>query len=103
MKYVLYRAGKSIKKDIKKHELIGVYFGDSINEVESQMIKDVSDDLSLNPEYSHFRTDAYAPERIEHIKSSRYDYVISGIVYPNLGKNILVEYGIVEIPSKDGD
>lgn len=39
MKYILYRSLGSIDKDVKKHEIVGVEFGDSID--------DVADDLTV--------------------------------------------------------
>lgn len=98
MKYILYRSLGSIDKEVKKHELIAVEVGRSIDEVADALIKDAADDLSAMPEYQHCETAAFAPEPVEdfhHVK--RYQYEMTGIVYPpHAEKNILIDFGIVE-------
>ena len=46
MKYILYRSLGSIDKDVKKHEIVGVEFGDSIDDVADDLIRDAADDLA---------------------------------------------------------
>ena len=52
MKYILYRSLGSIDKDVKKHEIVGVEFGDSIDDVADDLIRDAADDLAALPEYA---------------------------------------------------
>lgn len=98
MKYILYRSLGSIDKDVKKHEIVGVEFGDSIDDVADDLIRDVADDLAALPEYENCRTAAYAPEPIKEFRRvKRYQYEMMGIVYPrHADKNILIDFGIVE-------
>lgn len=46
MKYILYRSLGDLDKDIKKHELVAVEIGGSIDEVTNALIKDVAEDLA---------------------------------------------------------
>lgn len=46
MKYILYRSFGDLDKDIKKHELVAVEIGGSIDEVTNALIKDVAEDLA---------------------------------------------------------
>ena len=62
MKYILYRSLGSIDKEVKKHEIVGVEFGDSIDDVTDDLIRDAADDLAALPEYENCRTAAYAPK-----------------------------------------
>ena len=98
MKYVLYRSFGSIDKNVRKHELVAVEYGNDINEVTDALIKDAADDLAGMPEYEHFETAAFAPEPIKDFRRvKRYQYEMTGIVYPQYAeKNILIEYGITE-------
>ena len=57
MKYILYRSLGSIDKDVKKHEIVGVEFGDSIDDVADDLIRDAADDLAALPEYENYVTD----------------------------------------------
>lgn len=98
MKYILYRSLGSIDKDVKKHEIVGVEFGDSIDDVADDLIRDAADDLAALPEYENCRTATYAPEPIKEFRRvKRYQYEMMGIVYPPYAdKNILIDFGIVE-------
>ncbi len=98
MKYKLYRAGNSIEKAIRKHELISIEYGKDIVEVEDALVKAVTDDLAGDPEYDNCEASAYAPEYVNCYRGkSRYQYEMTGIVYPpGNSKNILVMYGIME-------
>ena len=96
MKYILYRSFGDLDKDIKKHELVAVEIGGSIDEVTNALIKDVAEDLAERPEYAHCA--AYAPELIHNFRRvKRYQYEMQGMVSPPRAKeNILIDYGIVE-------
>lgn len=98
MKYLLYRSFGDLDKDVKKHELVAVEYGNDIDGVTEALIKAASDDLAGMPEYEHCETAAYAPEPIKDFRRvRRYQYEMMGIVYPpNAEKNILVDFGIIE-------
>lgn len=98
MKYVLYRSFGSIDRDVKKHEIVGVEFGKSIDDVTDALIRDAADDLAALPEYEHCETAAFAPEPLKDFRRvKRYQYEMTGIVYPtHADKNILIDFGIVE-------
>lgn len=98
MKYLLYRSLGSLDKDVKKHQLVGVEYGDDIYDVSEDLIKDAADELAESPEYNNCKTAAYTPEPLKEFRRvARYQYEMTGIVYPPHGdKNILVDFGIVE-------
>ena len=98
MKYILYRSLGSIEKDVKKHEIVAVEFGESIDDVVEDLIRDAAHDLAAMPEYEHCSTAAYAPEPVKEFRRvKRYQYEMTGIVYPPYAdKNILIDFGIVE-------
>jgi hypothetical protein len=98
MKFILYRSLGDIDTAVKKHELVGVEIGRSIDEVANALIKAAADELAALPEYQHCKTAAYAPEPIKEFRRvKRYQYEMMGIVYPpKAEKNILIEFGIVE-------
>ena len=82
----------------RKHELVAVEIGKSIDDVADALIRAVQDDLAEMPEYAHCETAAYAPEPIqEHRRVRRYQYEMMGVVYPQYAeKNILIDYGVIE-------
>ena len=98
MKYLLYRSFGDLEKDVKKHELVAVEYGQNIDDVTDALIKAAADDLAGTPEYEHCETAAYAPEPIKDFRGvRRYQYEMMGIVYPpSAEKNILIDFGIVE-------
>lgn len=98
MKYILYRSFGNLDKDVRKHELVAVEYGQDIYAVTDALIKAAADDLAGMPEYEKFETAAFAPEPIKDFrKVKRYAYGMTGIVYPtHADKNILIDFGIVE-------
>lgn len=98
MKYILYRSFGNLDKDVRKHELVAVEYGQDIYAVTDALIKAAADDLAGMPEYEKFETAAFAPEPIKDFrKVKRYAYEMTGIVYPtHADKNILIDFGIVE-------
>ena len=98
MKYILYRSFGNLDKDVKKHELVAVEYGQDIYSVTDALIKAAADDLAGMPEYEKFETAAFAPEPIKDFrKVKRYAYEMTGIVYPtHADKNIVIDFGIVE-------
>ena len=68
MKYKLYRSFGDLDKDVKKHELVAVEYGSTIEDVEDALIKDVADDLAGDTKYAGCETSAYAPETIKSFR-----------------------------------
>ena len=98
MKYKLFRSPGDLDKAVRKHELVAVENGMSIDDVTDSLIRAVRDDLAEMPEYAHCETAAYAPEWVESFRRvKRYQYEMTGIVSPKYAeKNILIDYGIME-------
>ena len=98
MKYKLYRSFGDLDKDVKKHELVAIEYGNSIEEVEDALIKYVADDLAGDEKYAGCETAAYAPEPVKDFrKVKRYAYEMMGIVYPPRAEtNVLIDFGIIE-------
>ena len=98
MKYRLFRSPGDLDKSVRKHELVAVEIGSSIDEVADALIRAVRDDLAEMPEYAHCETAAYAPEPVKSFRRvRRYQYEMTGIVYPEYAEeNILIDYGIIE-------
>ena len=97
MKYKLFRSPSDLDKAVRKHELVAVETGKSIDDV-AALIHAVRDDLAEMPEYAHCETAAYAPEPVKSFRRvRRYRYEMMGIVYPKCAeKNILIDYGVIE-------
>ena len=98
MKYKLFRSHGDLDKAVRKHELVAVETGKSIDDVADALIHAGRDDLAGMPEYAHCETAAYAPEPVKSFRRvRRYRYEMMGIVYPKYAeKNILIDYGVIE-------
>ena len=98
MKYKLYRSLGNLDRDIKKHVLVAVEIGKSIEDVENELIRDVTDDLAESEEYKGCDTSAYAPEPVRMFRRvKRYSYEMTGVIFPpHAEKNILIDYGVIE-------
>ena len=59
MKYKLFRSPGDLDKAVRKHELVAVETGKSIDDVADALIRAVRDDLAEMPEYAHCETAAY--------------------------------------------
>ena len=97
-KYTLFRSEGDLDKDVKKHELVAVEYGDSIDDVAEKLMDAAIEDLSCLPQYEQYEIDAYAPEDVDPMrKVKRYQYVITGVAFgADQGLNALIEYGIIE-------
>ena len=104
-KYRVFRSFTSLDKDIKKHELVAVEHGSSIDEVTNKLMKAATDDAAGLEKYQQgkWRAEAYAPSSIDgHRKVKRYAYEITVVVYPSVGeKNDIIEYGVTEEPDDE--
>lgn len=52
MKYKLFRSPGNLDKAVRKHELVAVEIGKSIDDVADALIRAVRDDLAEMPEYA---------------------------------------------------
>ena len=97
-KFLVYRSLGNLDKNIKKHELVAVEYGEDIEDVTDALVKAVEDDLASSPEYAGCRTGAYAPTFPSSFRrTTRYDYEMKGVVYPKSGpKNTVIDFGIIE-------
>ena len=91
-------APKQADRDLGKHELVGVEYGEDIYDTTDALIRAVCDDLSGNPEYSGSEVYAYAPEPMQSFhRTKRYQFYMTGVISPSYAeKNTLVDYGIIE-------
>ena len=55
MKYKLFRSPGNLDKAVRKHELVAVETGKSIDDVANALIRAVRDDLAEMPEYAHLK------------------------------------------------
>ena len=94
----LYFSFGNLDKDVRRHELVAVEYGTNLEAVTDALIHAVSDDLAGTPEYASYKTAAFAPAPVKEFRRvRRYDYEMTGIVYPPYAdKNILTDYGIIE-------
>lgn len=85
-------------KQVTKHVLVAVEYGNNISDIEDALIKAVRTDLAADPKYEGCETAAYAPEPVSEFRRvKRYDYEMTGVVYPPRSEsNILIDYGIIE-------
>ena len=97
-KYMIYRAPGKVDRDLGRHELVGVEFGEDIFDVTDTLIQTVCDDLSGNPEYGRCRVFAYPPEDVpNYFRTKRYQYYMDGIISPPVAEtNTVITYGIIE-------
>ena len=95
-KYKVFRSLESIDKDIEKHELIAVEYGEDIYAVTDKLIKMINDDATGLEKYASGYT-AYAYEPGAVTGHEHYDYYVMAVLAPEYGEeNDLLEYGIVE-------
>lgn len=97
-KYTVYRAPGQADRDLGKHELVGVEYGEDIHAVTDALVRVVTTDISENPEYAKgIDICAYAPEPQDFRRTKRYQYFMTGsVALPGADHNTLIEYGIVE-------
>ncbi|MDL2232010.1 carboxylate--amine ligase [Ruminococcaceae bacterium OttesenSCG-928-L11] len=98
-KYMVYRAPGEADRDLGKHELVGVEYGEDIYAVTDALIRVVTTDIGENPEYAKgIDVCAYAPEPMQSFRrTKRYQYYMTGsVALPGTDKNTLVEYGVIE-------
>lgn len=98
-KYQVFRSFGDVDRDVKKHELVAVEYGENIHAVTDTLIKVINDDAIGLPQYQkHFTASVYAPEPVaSHRRVKRYAYIVEAVLEPEYGdKNDVIEYGITE-------
>lgn len=101
-KYTVYRSEGKADRNLNKHALIAIEYGEDIDAATDHILRAVKDDLSENPRYAGCDVTAYAPEERTHARTKRYQYYVTGAVMPpNAPKNILVDYGVIEQGADD--
>lgn len=98
-KYQIFRSLGNMDKDIKKHELVAVEYGENIHAVTDILIKAVREDaIDLTQYQKGYTASTYAPEPVPDCRRvKRYAYIIMAIVSPEYGEsNDIVEYGVTE-------
>lgn len=83
--------------DKSKQKVVAVEFGNNINEVIKDIIRDVNEDLEFNPKYKGCDTSANIVNGVlvEPEPGSVFGLGITGMVYPpNAPENILVDYAV---------
>lgn len=100
-KFKVYRSFGVLDKQIRKHELIAVEYGTSIEEAEEAIIESIKADLDTNPDAQAYRDFTSTVEEIEYNEDNHenktYQYCTTGIIHPDYAaENIVIEYGIKE-------
>ena len=95
-KYIIYRIADEDIENYNQHELVGVEYGEDIDDAMDRLIEAICEDLSENPKYAGCTVCAYPPED-ELNDSDWYQYQMDGVVSPPVAEeNIVVPYGIIE-------
>ena len=103
-KYKVFRSFGNADRDIKKHELVAVEYGDDIYAVTDRLIEAVNDDaLELEKYRKHYTASSYAPEPVGwYRRVKRYAYIVTAVLSPAYGEvNDLIEYGVTEEPGEE--
>ena len=98
-KYKLFRSFGDLDKDIKRHILVAVEYGENIYAVTDALIKAANEDATGLPQYQQWYTaESYAPKPVESFRRvKRYAYELHTILMPERGeKNDRLEYGVIE-------
>lgn len=98
-KYTLHRSLGSLERDIKKHELVAVEYGEDIDDVTNALMKAAEEDITGLEKYQkYYQAASYAPELVKSfMRVKRYTHMMTVVLYPDCGKrNDLIDYGIIE-------
>ena len=105
-KYTVYRSLGDLDRDIKKHIIVAVEYGEDIHAVTDALIKAVCDDaLGIEKYQQWYTASAYAPEPVGSSRRvKRYAYSMTAVLSPdNGGVTDLVDYGITEQAGSEPD
>lgn len=102
-RYEIFRSLKDGKLEchVKKHELIGVAYGNTIDDASEEIDKCIETDLIADEDniYEKYSIDIQ-PFDPHILRVKRYQYAALGVLSPhdeNAPKNIMYEYGIKEL------
>lgn len=97
-KYLIFKCGKSVWKNIKKHELIGVEVAEDIEDAFKDIQEDVFADLKGMDDYPYPVYSVEADYIDNAAYTSKYDYQLLGVAKPegSAPKNYTCWYGITE-------
>lgn len=100
-RYEIFRSLKHLEENVSQHELIGVAYGETIDDAADEIDECIKADLIADEDniYTEYNVDVkpFDPALLE---LEQYEYAASEILYPadsNAPENIIHEYGIKEL------
>ena len=99
-RYEIFRSLKHLEENVSQHELIGVAYGETIDDAVDEIDECIKADLVADEDnvYTEYNVDV-KPFDPAVLQLEQYEYAASGILYPadsNAPENIIHEYGIKE-------
>ena len=99
-RYEIFRSLKHLEENVSQHELIGVAYGETIDDAADEIDECIKADLIADEDniYAEYNVDV-KPFDPAVLELEQYEYAASGILYPadsNAPENIIHEYGIKE-------
>ena len=96
-----YEIFRSLKENVSQHELIGVAYGETIDDAADEIDECIKADLIADEDniYTEYNVDV-KPFDPAVLQLEQYKYAASGILYPadsNAPKNIIHEYVIEKL------
>lgn len=100
-RYEIFRSLKHLEENVNQHELIGVAYGETIDDAADEIDECIKADLVADEDnvYTEYNVDV-KPFDPAVLQLEQYEYAASGILYPadsNVPENIIHEYGIEEL------
>lgn len=100
-RYEIFRSLKHLEENVSQHELIGVAYGETIDDAADEIDECIKADLIADEDniYTEYNVDV-KPFDPAVLQLEQYEYAASGILYPadsNAPENIIHEYGIREL------
>lgn len=100
-RYEIFRSLKHLEENVSQHELIGVAYGETIDDAADEIDECIKADLVADEDnvYTEYNVDV-KPFDPAVLQLEQYEYAASGILYPadsNAPENIIHEYGIKKL------
>ena len=100
-RYEIFRSLKHLEENVSQHELIGIAYGETIDDAADEIDECIKADLIADEDniYAEYNVDV-KPFDPAVLELEQYEYAASGILYPadsNAPENIIHEYGIKEL------
>lgn len=100
-RYEIFRSLKHLEENVSQHELIGVTYGETIDDAADEIDECIKADLVADEDnvYTEYNVDV-KPFDPAVLQLEQYEYAAYGILYPadsNAPENIIHEYGIKEL------